>query len=71
MAGKTYYVMPGKILSHSRDKKDYREGEPVDLSHLSDGDIARLVSIGLVTDKKEKEVVKDGKTNTDKTDGSG
>lgn len=55
MAEKKYKVAPGRIASHSKDGKDYHEGESIDLSHLDESQIKELIGIGLIVEDAGKE----------------
>jgi len=69
MANKIYQVAPGAILSSRADGKNYREGAEIDLSHLSDVEIATLKQMGKIVEKTSpKAEVKDGKADVIKTD---
>jgi hypothetical protein len=48
-----YVVNQKRIAFHTKENKHYYEGQTIDLSHLSDVEIAALLLNGLVVEKKE------------------
>ena len=51
MAGKTYVVAKGAVLSSRADGKDYFEGQEIDLSHLTPDEIKNLIDAGKIIEK--------------------
>ena len=67
---KIYKVAPERVVSHSKDGKDYQAGEVIPLDHLGVLEVERLVNMGVIIEVKpeDKKEVKHGKANVNKTD---
>lgn len=50
-----YVVAAGHTVWHSKEEKVYREGEKIDLSHLTQEQIDMLVKSGVIAVKTAKE----------------
>lgn len=59
-----YVVGKGKTARHKIERRNYGEGEAIDLSHLDDATVAELVRMGVVVEKAkfptDKPEVKNG-----------
>ena len=51
MAGKTYVVAKGAVLSSRADGKDYFEGQEIDQSHLTPDEFKNLIDAGKIIEK--------------------